>query len=141
LRTYHPDYTKVGISRERYNELRAFCLQYPEWKSMASSLIGVGAQNYNPQPHAEGTVSDPVARLAEKRETLLKKIDLVEGVARKTGSGAWYSALIQNCCMGIALEYIDPVLMPTSHRNEFYRRRREFYVRLDQALDFGPGEN
>ena len=131
MRTYHPDYSQYGISRERYNELRAFCRQYPEWKSMAASLIGVGAQNYNPMPRAGGTVTDPVARLVEKREALVRKIDLVEGVARKVDEGRWYSALIQNICLGLALEYIDPILMPTSRRNEYYKRRREFFVLLD----------
>lgn len=133
MRTYHPDYTKYGISRERYNELRAFCRQYPEWKSMAASLIGVGAQNYSSDPHGTD-VTDPVARLVEKREGLLRRIELVEACARAVAGGAWYSALIQNVCLGMAVEYIDPVLMPKTNYNEYYRRRREFFVVLNDAL-------
>lgn len=132
MRTYHPDYTKYGISRERYNELRAVCRQYPEWKSMAAGLLGVGAQNYSQQPHGTD-VADPVARLVEKREALLHKVELVESAARAVDEGRWFGALIQNCCMGIAFEYIDPVLVPTSRRNEYYRRRREFFVYLNSV--------
>lgn len=132
MRTYHPDYTKYGISRERYNELRAVCRQYPEWKSMAASLLGVGAQNYSQQPHGTD-VADPVARLVEKREALLHKVELVESAARAVDEGRWFDALIQNCCMGIAFEYIDPALVPTSRRNEYYRRRRKFFVYLDSV--------
>jgi hypothetical protein len=32
------------------------------------------------------------------------------------------------------VEYIDPVLMPKTNYNEYYRRRREFFVVLNDAL-------
>lgn len=134
MRHYLPDYTRYGISRRRYEELRGFCLQYPEWKAIASSLLGVGAQGYSDMPH--GTeVSDPTARLVEKREAVVRKIELVERVARMVGGGRWYAALIQHCCMGMAWDHIDPLLMPTSRRNDFYKRRREFFILLDAAID------
>ena len=133
MRTYHPDYTKWGISRERYNELRAFCRQYPEWKAAAASLLGVGAQSYSAGSRGSD-VPDPVARLVEKREITLRKIDTVERVARMVDNGRWYAVIIQNVCMGRALDYIDAALMPTSHRQEYFRRRREFFILLDTEL-------
>lgn len=129
MRTYKPAYEKYGISRERYNELRAFCRQYPEWKSEASSLLGVGAQQYSDMPHGTD-VSDPVARAAMKRMHLAEKIEMVERVAHSVGEGRWYAALIQHCCMGKSLDCIDPVLIPTSNRNAFYAIRREFFIAL-----------
>lgn len=134
MRAYIPDYSKWGLSKRRCRELWAFCSQYPEWKSEAASLIGVGAQQYSTMPHGSDP-GDPVARLVEKREALLKKIDLVESVARAVDGGRWFAVLIQNCCLGKPLEYIDQALMPTSNRNEYYQRRRAFYLLLDEARD------
>ena len=131
MRNYLPHYAKYGIPQPRYNELRNFCLQYPLWQAEAKSLLGVGAQRYSSMPHGSG-VGDPVARAAEKREQLLTKIELVERVARSVEGGKWYTALIQNCCMGKGLSYIDPTILPTANRNAFYIARRMFYLALDE---------
>lgn len=131
MRNYVPHYQKYGLSTARYNELRAFCLQYPLWRAEAESLLGVGAQQYSAMPHGSG-VGDPVARAAERRERLIDKIGLVEAAARTVDGGKWYTALIQNCCMGRGLAAIDPTILPTSNRNAFYLARRAFYVFLDE---------
>lgn len=131
MRNYIPHYAKYGIPSARYNELRAFCLQYPLWQAEAKSLLGVGAQRYSAMPHGSG-VGDPVARAAERREKLMDKIMMVESTARAIDGGKWYTALIQNCCMGRGLAAIDPAILPTSNRNAFYVARRDFYLLLDE---------
>lgn len=133
MRNYQPDYTDFGISRERYRELLAFCRQYSEWKAEAGSLLGVGAQRYSSMPRGN-EVSDPTYRAAVRREHLLDKIALVESVAGEIDGGRWRAALIQNICMGRALRFIDPVIMPTSRRNDFYHQRRLFFIVLDRRL-------
>ena len=132
MRNYMPRYAKYGIPPARYNELRAFCLQYPLWRAEARSLLGVGGQKLSAMPHGSG-VGDPVARAAERREKLLSKVELVENVARSVEGGRWYAALIQNCCMGRGLHHIDPAILPTSNRNAFYLARRLFYLALDEV--------
>ena len=132
MRNYQPHYARYGLSAARYNELRHFCLQYPLWRAEAQSLLGVGAQRYSSMPHGTG-VSDPVARAAERREKLNDKILMVENVARTIEGGKWYAALIQNCCMGKGLSYIDPAVLPTSNRNAFYVARRMFFLILDEV--------
>lgn len=126
-----PHYQRYGLSAQRYNELRAFCLQYPLWKAEAESLLGVGGQKLNGMPHGSG-VGDPVARAAERREKLIEKIGLVESVARSVDDGRWYTALIQNCCLGRGLLMIDPAILPTSNRNAYYVARRTFYLALNE---------
>ncbi len=130
MRNYIPHYARYGIPAARYNELRAFCLQYPLWQAEAKSLLCVSAQKYSSMPHGTG-VSDPTARAVERREKLKVKIDMVESVARAVEGGRWYTALIQNCCMGRGLAAIDPEILPTSNRNAFYVARRLFYLMLD----------
>lgn len=134
MRTYHPDYTKYGLSGMRVRELWAYCRQYPEWKYELASMLGISAQQYSTDPHGSDP-GNPVLRLVEKREVLGRKIDLVERVARSIDGGRWYAALIQNVCGGKALEYIDPILLPTSRRNEYYMHRREFFILLSAELD------
>ncbi|MBQ8707768.1 MAG: hypothetical protein IJ523_06765 [Succinivibrionaceae bacterium] len=130
MRNYPPHYAKYGIPKARYNELRAYCLQYPLWKAEAQSLLGVGAQQYSAMPHGSG-VGNPVVKAAERREHLLRKIEQVESVARMVDGGRWYAALIQNCCMGKSLAFIDPAVLPSSNRNAFFVARRSFYLALD----------
>lgn len=133
MRNYQPDYTDFGISRDRYRELLAFCRQYQEWKAEAGSLLGVGAQRYSSMPHGTD-VSDPVFRVVLRRENLLAKIQLVEDVAQAVDNGRWRAALIQNICMGKALKFIDPAILPTSRRNAFYQQRRAFFDLLNRRL-------
>lgn len=131
MRTYIPHYQRYGLASQRYQELRAFCLQYPLWKAEAASLLGVSSPSLSGMPHGSG-VGDPVARAAERREKLLEKIGMVESVARSIEDGRWYAALIQNCCLGKGLAMIDPVILPTSNRNAYYVARRAFYLALDE---------
>lgn len=134
MRTYRPDWTEYGISRQRYNELRAYCMQYPEWKSEASSLASIGAQNYGERVQSSDNTST-VARAVERREHLMAKILTVEQTAMAIDQGKWYAALIQNVCMGKPLSCIDVLVLPTSNRNAYYAARRRFYIALHLRLD------
>lgn len=134
MRTYNPDYTDFGISRDRYRELLAFCRQYQEWQAEARSLLGVSAQSYEQMPHGN-EVGDPVYKVMLKREKLLAKIGVVEEVADEVDGGRWRAALIQNVCMGRALKFIDPAILPTSRRNSFFQQRRAFFILLDKRID------
>lgn len=134
MRTYVPDYTDIGISRERYRELISFCRQYPEWKAEASSLLGVSAVKYSDMPTGSG-VGDPVFRTAVRREKLISKIELVEHIADMIDGGQWRPALIQNICLGKALKFIDQTLLPTSRRDSFFKARRAFFVMLNERMN------
>ena len=84
------------------------------------------------QPHGSGK-SDPVAMAAEKREKLIEKIGIVDNCARAVDDGEWYASIIQNVCIGRAYEQMDRALMPTSDRNAYFRKRREFFRLLNDA--------
>lgn len=134
MRTYIPDYLDVGISQERYRELLHHCRQYREWKAEASSLIGVGAQQYSVMPHGSDP-GDPVGRAVIRRELLLAKCASIERIADAIDGGQWRAALLQNICLGIPLYCIDPVIMPTSRRNDYFKRKRDFFVLLNAELN------
>ena len=129
---YLPCWKQIGISQDRYRELLHFCRQYPEWKTEANSLLGIRAIKADGLPHGSGK-SDPVAAAAEKREKLLERIAIVDACARAVDGGAWYASIIQNVCIGRPYEQMDRALMPTSDRNAYFKKRREFFDLLDKA--------
>ena len=128
---YVPCWKQIGISKDRYIELLHFCRQYPEWKSEASTLLGIQALRADGQPKGSGK-SDPVALAAERRERLIDKIAIVDECASTVGDGLWYRAIIQNVCIGKPYSMIETALMPTSDRNAYFRARREFFDLLDK---------
>jgi hypothetical protein len=130
---YLPCWKQIGISQDRYRELLHFCRQYPEWKAEANSLLGIRAVKADGQPHGKGK-SDPVALAAERRDRLLMKIGIVDECARAIAGGEWYASLIQNVCIGRSYTQMDRALMPTSDKNTFFRRRREFFDMLDKKI-------
>ena len=128
---YIPCWKQIGIAKDRYLELLHFCRQYPEWQMEAASLIGIQGMKIDGQPR--GTKKhDPVAAAAERREQLMRKIGIVDSCAREIGNGEWYAALIQNVCMKKPYSQIDINLMPTSDRNTFFKKRREFFVMINE---------
>lgn len=131
---YIPCWKQIGISKDRYQELLHFCRQYPEWKIEAASLLGIRGVKADGQPHGTSK-SDPVATAAERREKLIAKIDIVEECARAVGGGEWSAAIIQNVCIGQPYTQINQALMPTSLRNTFFTRRREFFELLDKRTE------
>lgn len=143
MREYRLNMSMWGISRWAYEELKAFCRQYPEKKAEANALLGVRStcsvvEYRDEQGHAAGTVmprgnttSNPVEDTIMKRLRLLEDCDLIDRVATETDGGDWKEALILNCCHGMGYEYIDPAILPTSKRNAFFAARREFFYRLN----------
>ena len=131
---YQPCWKQIGISVDTYRELLHFCRQYPEWKTEANSLLGIRAIKMDGQPHGNG-VSDPVAMAAEKREKLMTKIEIVDDCARAIDDGEWYAAIIQNVCIGRPYEQMDRALMPTSDKNAYFRKRREFFDLLNKKTE------
>ena len=134
LMRYLPCWKQIGISQDRYRELLHFCRQYPEWKAEANSLLGIKAVKMDGMPHGSG-VSDPVAVAAERRERLIVKIGIVDECARAVGSGDWFAAIIQNVCIGRSYEQMDRALMPTSDKNAYFRKRREFFEILNKRTE------
>lgn len=144
MREYRINMTAWGISRWAYEELRAFCRQYPEKKATAAALLGVQAgsrieehqqngKTYGVVTPRSNRISDPVADAAAKRAPLIADCALIEHVAMSTDGGQWKDALMLNCCHGIGYELLDPAVLPNSNRNAFFRARREFFFRLHQA--------
>ena len=66
---------KYDIPRERYRELKYFCLQYPRKKERAKDTYALSAAAPSGMPSASGC-SDPTAKRAESREREKKDVAL-----------------------------------------------------------------
>ena len=143
MREYRINMSIWGISKWAYEELRAFCRQYPEKKAEANALLGVKS-SYHVVEYTEtdgqmagtvmprgNTTSNPVEDTVMKRLRLLEDCDLIDRVAAEVDGGDWTEALILNICYGKGYEYIDPAILPTSKRNAFFQARREFFYKLN----------
>lgn len=145
MREYRINMTAWGLSRWAYEELRAFCRQYPEKKATAAALLGINSssrveEHRLPNGKMIGAVmprgnrtSDQVADAAAKRAPLLADCAMIESAAIETDGGRWMNALILNCCHGVGYELIDPAVLPNCNRNAFFQARREFFFRLYSA--------
>ena len=133
MRTYRPDYVLCGISKYRYDELKAFCRQYGDKKTEAEALLSIGSPKLSGMPHASG-VGDPVSRAVKRRERLLSDCEIIEHCAKGVDNGRFYTAIIRNACLGTAYKFLFDVL-PTNNRSAFYDARRAFYIRLNDELE------
>ncbi len=131
---YLPCWKQIGITKERYLELLNFCRQYPEWKMKANSMIGTRSIR-NDGIKSGNTRNSSVEIAVEKRERVLAKMAIVEECAKSISEGKWYSVIMQHICYQKSYAHIDPVLLPTSDSNTFYKQRRLFFEILDKKKD------
>lgn len=114
---------QYGISRWRYEELRAFCRQYDEKKHAAAAMLG---------PKTRKSKNE-TEHIVIKREQLIRDVEMIEKAAKEVGDGSWYAALILNCCQGVSYSRIPAESMPTSNNAAYFKARREFFFRLALA--------
>lgn len=109
--------TRMGafdIGRWEYQEVEGMARRYRGMKRRADVLERCNAPGVHGEEYA----------------AMRWECALVEQALRETAGGGWEQALEESCCKGTAYADIDPVIMPTSNRNEFFEARREFFWRL-----------
>lgn len=119
--------SEYNISREKYRELKYFCLQYPEWKHQLQTLTDdVKAPIITDMPTAHNG-TDSTATLVLRRIELAEKCALIEQTAQEV-CGNTYLALLKNVTEGLPYENI----IAYSGRRKFYEDRRKFFYKLSK---------
>ena len=131
MREYRIDMSPYGISRYAYEELKAFCLQYPEKRAKADALAGLSGKPLSGMPPNGGGLST-VERAVERREKYMTDCDVIDRAASEADGGRFQKALILHVCYRVPYARIDTAILPTSRRNAFFRAKREFYFLLWQ---------
>ena len=131
-----------GISRERYQELKHFCLQYQDKKRRASMLGGydIPAVNMEGTGGHTGGVSSPTERAAirnyQKAERALRDCRMIEEAALwATAAGGYqksWRAILRAVSEGVGYDKIITRYSIPFSVADFYAIRRAFFWRLDE---------
>lgn len=119
-----------GISKNRYDELRAFCLQYEEKKSKISR--GIGSMNYDGMPKGNYK-GNPLESKAIRNVMYQKDCEMIEQAAIAASSEI-YPYIIKSVTNDLSyrfIEYDEKLGRIPVGINEFYGYRRLFYYYLD----------
>lgn len=120
-----------GISKNRYAELKAFCLQYGEKKSKIK--YGISAAQYDGQPKAHSTGSQ-TERQAMDNAIYMKDCAMIEEAAIRTNPEIW-RYIVKSVTLGLSYEFIEydneQGKIPMC-KNDFYGTRRKFFSILNK---------
>ena len=128
MRIYNLRLEKYGISKEASNELRAFCLQYPEKKAKVQDVLSIKSNLFSEKFKKSG-VSDPTAKAEEIAEKYTEDIELIEKTAHEIDEflAPW---IIRSVTQDIpAWKLVQLENMP-ANINDFNFKRRQFYCLL-----------
>lgn len=122
---------KYGISKYRYNELYAFCRQYPEWKQKLDDLeSNIRGIEYTGMPVYHSN-ADTTKNIAIKRAELSDKVDLIDNIAQEA-SPDLADYLIKNICYEMSYNYLTTVGGLACSQSAFFDHRRYFFWLLDK---------
>ena len=123
---------KYYISKERYYELKHFCLQYSEWCREISKLKLFRSTELTGMP-IDHNVADPTGDIAVKIARLTKRIDVLKeaiGMLEPWISGYIFEAVTN----GRTYEYFQGLGIACG-RVYFYDRYHEFFWHLDKVRE------
>lgn len=136
--TVRPEVSKSNpyyLERERYYELKHFCLQYPIWKKAHDALDGLSRRPADLELFQNtGQISDPTARCVEAREYYAKRMEMVERCAREA------DPKLSKYIMDYATKgYTYPILKTKNEmpccKDKFYATIRKFFWLLSKERD------
>lgn len=120
-----------GISKNRYAELKAFCLQYGEKKSKIK--YGISAAQYDGQPKAHNTGSQ-TERQAMDNVIYMKDCAMIEEAAIRANPEIW-RYIVKSVTLGLSYEFVEydneQGKIPMCRR-DFYGTRKKFYAILNE---------
>lgn len=120
-----------GISKNRYKELKAFCLQYDEKKSKIK--YGISAVQNDGQPRAHSTGSQTESQAIEN-DAYKRDCAMIEEAAIRANPEIW-KYIVKSVTLDLPYEFIeyDEELgkIPMC-RNDFYGTRRKFFAILNK---------
>ena len=124
--------SRYYLSRDRYLELKHFCLQYSEWRNRLLEINDISAKDL--VIAGSDRLPNETERIALERTVLKNKIDLVERTAMDADKSLWYYIL-----KGVTEErtyiYLVNMMNIPCGKNMYYDRYRKFFWLLDKKRD------
>ena len=124
---------KYWIDKNRYYELKYFCLQYPLWKKAYELLDGLRICSYDLMVFSQSNLpGDPTGRCVDERSLYFERMQLVEKAARDTDPYL-ASYILKAVTENRSYTYLESILGIPCSRDTYYDRYRRFFWLLDQA--------
>ena len=123
---------EAGISPARYDELRAVCRQYPEYRrQLERARAGIVDR-----PRRRGGAwrkPDPTGNTAIQLAALpfVRRMRAIEQSANAVAVPNIAEALIKNACEGMPYYQLRPAI----GERQFYVLRQLFFIELDSRID------
>lgn len=126
MRSYRLRLDEYGISRARYDELKAFCRQYDDKKAHANDLLYKTMGKLTGMPRGNNA-SDPARNNSIRRDGLIKDCEMIEQAAIEANAEL-YPYIMDNVTRDVQLWK----LKPPCGKNQFYKARRKFFFCLHE---------
>lgn len=120
------------IDRNRYYELKYFCLQYPGWKKEYASLDGYSNHSYDLVPVSKESAPNPTLKYVERRSLYFERMKMVEQTAIDTDPYL-ASYILKAVTEGLSYTQLNSRLEIPCSRDTYYKRYRRFFWLLNQA--------
>ena len=121
-----------SIEKEKYYELKHFCLQYPSWKKERSKIFKeIGGSYEMGEPICDSKIANPTEEAAIKLSELSYKMKLVENTAKEADEEIGPYVLL--VVTGVATyQYLKTRMQIPYSRDIFYEVYRRFFWLLAQ---------
>ena len=121
------------IPKERYYELKWFCMQYPGWIKIRNKLSTTIRSKSLVSPVGTSTGhTDDTANNAMVLSFLDKRIDMVENAIHSVADEI-YSALLMGVTEGVSYDIISLKIDVPCGKEYYYKKYREFFAVLDMV--------
>ena len=119
------------IPKERYYELKHFCLQYVTWKKMLSAMNAYPRIRYLEVPDG---LTDPVVQLVEHRERYFRLVQMIEDSANETDP-VLGKDILRGVISGCSYEVLNANRTIPCCKDIYYELYRKFFWILDKKRD------
>ena len=123
---------KYWVEKNRYYELKYFCMQYSMWKKLYLELDGLASSRTYELMSGSNVPSDPTGRLAEERLYYFDKMQLVEQTAIAADSDL-ASYILNGVTEGLSYDSLKFRFDIPCGKDMYYDRYRRFFWLLDRA--------
>ena len=136
--TVRPELSKSNrywIEKNRYYELKYFCLQYQTWKRRYEELDGFSGRSIDEIVYSRlNNIANPTHRIAEERSLYLERMEVIEKAAIEADPYL-ASYILKAVTEGHSYIYLKSRLEIPCSRDTYYDRYRRFFWLLDKERD------
>lgn len=134
--TVRPELSKSNrywIEKNRYYELKYFCLQYQTWKRRYKELDGFSDRSIDEIVYSRlNNIANPTHRTAKERSLYSERMEVIEKAAIEADPYL-ASYILKAVTEGLSYTYLKSRLEIPCSRDTYYDRYRRFFWLLDQA--------